>query len=126
MDAGASCSELSALNHVDIGRHCAIQIALGTPRERIARLSPGGIADCNVYLEQRRDLFGFGSDALFASARGSRERLPIRSIANIIQSQIDALGLGSMCRRGSKFDGSKCTGLVVHLKLTRNRFYMAH
>lgn len=47
----------------------------------------------STYFSHRRDLFGVGSEALFASARGVRERLPIRSIANIIQAQIANAGL---------------------------------
>lgn len=46
-----------------------------------------------MYFDLRRDLFGLGADALFAGARGARERLPIRSIANVIQEQIDDAGL---------------------------------
>jgi hypothetical protein len=34
-----------------------------------------------------------GFEALFVSTRGLRERLPLRSIANAIQSQIDEVGL---------------------------------
>jgi len=49
--------------------------------------------DLSNYLEHRRDLFGLESDALFASSRGRRERLPLRSIAQVIQMQIEAAGL---------------------------------
>ncbi|MBR0689857.1 hypothetical protein JQ594_28365 [Bradyrhizobium manausense] len=93
VDASVACSELSALNHAEMGRRGAIRIAIGTPRERIARLSPQGLTYSSIYLGHRRDLFGLGSDALFASARGARQRLPIRSIANIIQEQIADAGL---------------------------------
>lgn len=93
VDASAACSELSALNHADMGSHCAIRVAVGTARERIARLSPQGLAYRYNYFGHRRDLFGLGSDALFASARGARERLPIRTISNIIQLQIADAGL---------------------------------
>lgn len=93
VDAGASCGELSGLNHVDLGTGCAVRIGRGTVRERIARLSLKGSADCVTYLQSRRDLFGLGSEALFVSTRGARERLPLRSVADIIQSQIDAAGL---------------------------------
>lgn len=93
VDVSAACSELSALNHADMGSHCAIRIAVGTPRERIGRLSPQGLAYRSTYFDHRRDLFGVRSEALFTSARGARERLPIRSIANIIQLQIDNAGL---------------------------------
>lgn len=93
VDAGASCGELSGLDHVDLGTGCAVRIGRGTTRERIARLSHKGSADCVTYLQSRRDLFGLGSDALFVSSRGAKTRLPIRSIADIIQSQIDAAGL---------------------------------
>ncbi|UPJ53418.1 hypothetical protein IVB30_20135 [Bradyrhizobium sp. 200] len=93
VDAGVACSELSELNHADTGSSGAIRIAVGTPRERIARLSPRGLAYSSTYFDHRRDLFGIGSDALFASVRGARERLPIRTIANIIQIQIANAGL---------------------------------
>lgn len=93
VDASVACSELSALNHSDTGSNGAVRIAVGTPRERIARLSPQGFAYRSTYFGHRRDLFGIGSDALFASVRGARERLPIRTIANIIQVQIAKAGL---------------------------------
>lgn len=94
VDAGASCSELSDLNIAHVGRKNAIRIASDGPRERIARLSPDAGVDLSIYLEHhRRDLFGLGSDALFASSRGRRERLPLRSIAEIIQMQIDDAGV---------------------------------
>lgn len=93
VDTSAACSELSAMNLCDTGSRGAIRIAVGTPRERIARLSPQGLAYRSIYLDHRRDLFGLGSDALFASVRGARERLPIRTIANIIQVQIANAGL---------------------------------
>jgi site-specific recombinase XerD len=92
VDTGASCSELSDLNVAHVGRNNAIRVASGRPRERIARLSPDAGADLSS-LEHRRDLFGLGSDALFASSRGSRERLPLRSIAQVIQMQIEDAGL---------------------------------
>lgn len=93
VDAGASCGELSGLNHVDLGTGCAVRIGRGTARERIARLSLKGSADCVTYLQSRRDLFGLGSEALFVSTRAARKRLPLKSVADIIQSQIDAAGL---------------------------------
>jgi hypothetical protein len=76
-----------------VGRNNAIRVASGGPRERIARLSPDAGVDLSSYLEHRRDLFGLGSDALFASSRGRRERLPLRSIAQVIQMQIEDAGL---------------------------------
>lgn len=93
VDTGASCSELSDVNIAHVGRFNAIRIASGGPRERIARLSPDAGMDLSSYLGHRRDLFGLGSDALFASSRGRRERLPLRSIAQIIQMQIEDAGL---------------------------------
>src|SRR5262249_6078392 len=71
----------------------ALLIASGEPRERIARLTRRAIADLSLYLEGRRDLFGFGSEALFVSFTGARDRLPLRTIASDIQSQIQSAGL---------------------------------
>jgi site-specific recombinase XerD len=68
-------------------------VARGGPRERIARLSLEAHIDLSLYLELRRDLFGLGSEALFVSTRGARERLPLRSIAQNIQSQIENASL---------------------------------
>jgi site-specific recombinase XerD len=65
----------------------------GQARERIARLSPGAYSELSLYLDLRRDLFGLGSEALFVSTKGSRDRLPLRSIAQAIQTQIDEAGL---------------------------------
>jgi site-specific recombinase XerD len=93
VDAGVSCSELSALNVSYLGRHRAILVAGGQARERIARLSPGAYSELSLYLDLRRDLFGLGSEALFVSTKGSRDRLPLRSIAQAIQTQIDEAGL---------------------------------
>jgi site-specific recombinase XerD len=93
LDVGASCSELSDVDIAHLGRNNAILIASGGPRERIARLSPDAQADLSYYLAYRRDLFGLGSDALFVSSKGRRERLPLRSIAQIIQMQIDDAGV---------------------------------
>jgi site-specific recombinase XerD len=93
VDAGLSCSELSALNISHLGRNSAILVASGEPRARIARLSPKTCIDLSLYLEHRRDLFGLGSEALFVSTRGARERLPLRSIAQVIQSQIEDASL---------------------------------
>jgi hypothetical protein len=93
VDAGVSCSELSALNVSDLGRNRSVLVARGGPRERIARLSLEAHIDLSLYLELRRDLFGFGSEALFVSTRGARERLPLRSIAQAIQLQIENASL---------------------------------
>jgi site-specific recombinase XerD len=93
VDAGLSCSELSALNVSDLGRNKTVLVATGEPRERIARLSPQGHLELSLYLDLRRDLFGLGSEALFVSTRGSRDRLPLRSIAQAIQTQIEEAGL---------------------------------
>ena len=93
VDAGVSCSEISALNVSHLGRHKAILIASGHTRERIARLSPAANIELSLYLDLRRDLFGLRSEALFVSTTGSRDRLPLRSIAQAIQTQIDEAGL---------------------------------
>jgi hypothetical protein len=51
--------------------------ARGESRERIARLSLGAHIDTSRYLELCRDLFdSLGSEALFVSTKGSRDRLP--------------------------------------------------
>ena len=93
VDAGVSCSELSALNVSHLGRHKAILIASGHARERVARLSPAANIELSLYLDLRRDLFGLGSEALFVSTKGPRDRLPLRSISQAIQTQIDEAGL---------------------------------
>jgi site-specific recombinase XerD len=93
VDAGVSCSELAALDIGHLRRHGAILVASGEPRERLARLSPEAYMDLSHYLDLRRDLFGYGSEALFVSGRGSRDRLPLRSIAQAIQAQIEDAGL---------------------------------
>ncbi|WP_426418098.1 tyrosine-type recombinase/integrase [Bradyrhizobium genosp. A] len=93
VDAGTSCGELAALNISHLDRRGAILIARGERRERIARLSPAAIKDLSRYLELRRDLFGFGAEALFVSSTGACDRLPLRSIACGIQIQIEDAGL---------------------------------
>jgi hypothetical protein len=85
-DRAIPINEVVAGLRLDLGTGCAVRIGRGTTRERIARLSLKGRADCVTYLQGRRDLFGLGSEALFVKTRGVRKRLPLRTIACISSS----------------------------------------
>jgi site-specific recombinase XerD len=95
-ETGALCGELSELNRTDLGNGGAVLLARGTARERLARLSPDGREACAAYFGARRNLFGLGSEALFVGTTGTEDRLPLRSIANAIQSLIDEAGLADL------------------------------